>query len=480
MPGIIKYFRARWSADSGYKELFTLALPLVVSTGSWSVQHFVDRMFLTWYSPESIAAAMPAGMLNFNIMCIFLGTAGYVNAFAAQYFGAARPDRIGPVMWQGIYISLLAGIVHLALFPFSGDIFELIGHEPAVMREETVYFKMLLLGAAPAVAAAAISGFFTGIGKTSVVMWVTVLSTVFNLIFDYFLIFGKIGFPELGIKGAGIATSLSACFSVVLYFIVLSAPRYRGLYNSIRGWRFDPILFKRLLKFGFPSGVQFFIEITGFTFFLLFIGSLGTVSLAATNIAFNINTLAFMPMIGIGIAVSILVGQNLGAGNPERAEYSVFTGLHMTLLYMTTIAGLYFFAPEIFILPFERGSSDREFGAIKEIVLVLLKFIAVYSLVDGFNIIFANALRGAGDTKFVMLIISIVTLVFLLIPSYFVFFVFDLGVYAGWGVVTFYVIALGMAFFARFLSGKWKSMRVIEENLIIIPTSIPENPIAGR
>lgn len=93
----------RWRSAGGYREVLAMAVPLVLSTGAWSVQHFVDRMFLTWHSPEAIAA----GMLNFTVVSLFMGTAGYVSAFAAQYFGAGRHDRVGPVMWQGIWVGVL-------------------------------------------------------------------------------------------------------------------------------------------------------------------------------------------------------------------------------------------------------------------------------------------------------------------------------------------------------------------------------------
>lgn len=121
-------------------------LPLILSTGSWAVQHFVDRMFLTWYSPEAIAAAMPAGILNFTLMSFFIGTASYVSTFVAQYHGAGMRHRIGPVLWQGIYFSMLGGVLVLCLIPLAAPVFDLVGHDEAVRRNEIVYFQVLCLG----------------------------------------------------------------------------------------------------------------------------------------------------------------------------------------------------------------------------------------------------------------------------------------------------------------------------------------------
>jgi len=133
---MLKKIKNRWNRKGGYKELLVIAIPLIISTGSWSLQHFIDRMFLTWYSPEAIAAAFPAGILNFTIISIFLGTAGYVSVFVAQYYGSGDTDGIGPVLWQGLYISVISGIVLIILIPYTEMIFDFIGHEQSIRENE--------------------------------------------------------------------------------------------------------------------------------------------------------------------------------------------------------------------------------------------------------------------------------------------------------------------------------------------------------
>jgi MATE family multidrug resistance protein len=136
----------RWNREAGYREVLVVAIPLILSTASWSVQHFVDRMFLAWYSPETIAAAMPAGMLNFTLVAIFMGTAGYVSTFVAQYYGAKRFQRIGPALWQGVYMSLIGGVLIMFAIPFAGPVFRLVGHSPQIQQHEVAYFRILCLG----------------------------------------------------------------------------------------------------------------------------------------------------------------------------------------------------------------------------------------------------------------------------------------------------------------------------------------------
>ena len=476
MTKILQHLATRWHREAGYRQVLIMAIPLILSTGAWSVQHFVDRMFLTWYAPETIAAAMPAGMLNFTVMSLFLGTAGYVSTFVAQYHGSGGRERIGPILWQGMYIAGIGGIVHLGLIPLAKPVFGLVGHEAAIQQNEIMYFQMLCLGAAPAIASSAMAGFFSGRGRTWPVMWVTVSATAVNLIMDYALIFGRWGFPELGIRGAGIATVISAFFSCAIYLILIFRSTHARQYHT-HSWRLDRALFARLIRFGFPNGAQFFMDIAGFTIFILLMGRLGTTALAATNIAFNINSLAFMPMIGFGISVSVLVGQYLGKGRPDLAERSVYSGFHLTFLYMSTIAALYVLTPNLFLRPFAARADAERFAEIREMTIVLLRFVAVYSVFDTLNIIFAAGIKGAGDTRYVMVMIFSISLLVLVVPSYVVLVVLHKGIYAGWTLASAYIILLGFAFLLRFLGGKWKSMRVIEEVSPSLPSTWPEAPI---
>ena len=461
----MQFLKQRWNSKAGYREVLVIAVPLILSTATWSVQHFVDRMFLTWYSPEAIAAAMPAGMLHFSILSIFMGTAGYVSTFVAQYYGAQRHHRIGPALWQGVYVSFLGGLMLLSASPFARPIFKLVGHSPLIQQNEVIYFQVLCLGGGFYIMSYALSGFYSGRGRTWPVMWINIFTTAVNLCLDYALIFGHWGCPELGIKGAAIATVLAGAFSVLVFFVLLSSGDHNRTFHTLKGWRLDNDLFVRLLRFGFPSGVQFFLEMAGFTGFVLLVGRLGIASLAATNIALNINTLAFMPMIGFGITISVMVGQYLGAENPDLAQASVYSGFHMTLVYMISIAAAYVIVPDIFVAPFALKADPQEFSEIYRYSIVLLRFVAVYSLFDCMNIVFCSAIKGAGDTRFVMFITVVLSIFVLIIPAYMAIVIFEYGLMVSWILATTYIILLGVVFYLRFLNGKWKTMRVIEQKV---------------
>ncbi|MDP6063975.1 MAG: MATE family efflux transporter [SAR202 cluster bacterium] len=453
----------RWERQNGYRQILVIAIPLILSTGSWSVKLFVDRVLLSWYSSDALAAALPAGMLNFALMSLFIGTAGYTSTFVAQYYGAERFQRIGPTVWQGFYVAIFGGAVLIALIPFAGKFFAFAGHDPAVAELEVTYFRILCLGAMPAIASAAMAGFFSGRGQTWPVLWVNVISAGVNIALDYVLIFGYWGFPELGMTGAAIATIVSSYVQLLIYIALLQQPTHKVRYNALKGWRFDRILFTRLMRFGFPNGLQFFIEMIGFAAFVLFMGRLGTISLAGSNLAFNINMLAFMPMIGVGIGVSVVVGQSLGSNRPDLAGRGVATGFHIAFLYIATVAALYAFVPNVFLAPYAARIDTESFAPIRSIAVVALRFVAVYSLFDTLSIVYSSALKGAGDTRFVMLMLLVLSLLGLVLPSYIALVILNAGVYVGWSILTAYVVVTGFAFLIRYRGAKWKSMRVIEE-----------------
>jgi MATE family multidrug resistance protein len=462
----INYIKKRWQAEGGYREFLVLALPLILTTASWSVQYFVDRMFLTWYSTEALAAALPAGITNFIFVGFFIGIAQYINTFVAQYYGAGQFQQVGPAVWQGAYLALVAAVCGLGLTFLAKPLFTLVGHDAAIQAQEVVYFRTLCYGMGPIALSTAGSCFFTGRGRTWTVLVVNVAVTGINIVLDYSLIFGKLGLPAAGIQGAAWATNTSAMCGALAFFVLLTRVRYRARYNTLKGWRLAPELFRRLLRFGGPNGLNFMLDIFAFSFFVLIVGRLGTVELAATNLAFNINSLAFMPLIGCGIAVSTLVGQRLGANRPDNAEYCTWTGMHLALVYMGVMSAAYLLLPNLFLAPFDTDSQGPEFADARAMAVILLRLVALYCLFDALYIIFTAALKGAGDTRYVMVVSMLLGWGTLLLPCVVALVYFDAGVYTLWAFMCGYLILLGIVFYRRFRAGRWKSMRVIETSTL--------------
>ncbi len=460
-PGRLPRLTGSWRGTGGYKELLRVAGPLILSTASNSIQNFVDRMFVSWHSSEAIAAAMPAGILNWTVVSIFIGIAGYVTTFVAQYFGAKKPEMIGPMVWQGAYVAIIGGVANLLLIPLARPIFTAIGHAPAVRELEIVYFQVLCYAALFSVAGSAFSGFFAGRGKVWPVMWVNVAVTVVHCGLNYLLVFGKAGLPELGLKGAGIASVISQALGCLIFLALLLGPKQERSFRARSGWRFQPALFARLMRFGVPSGIHFFVDVAAFSAFVMIVGRIGTAELAATNIAFNINNLAFMPVIGMGTAVAVLVGQHLGEDRPLVAQTAAWNGLRIGVVYMVLIGVTYVAIPGVFADLFAPREDPGSYAAIRAATVLLLRFVALYSVFDSINIVFGSALKGAGDTRFVMVYLAVMASLVLVLPSVLLIGVFSQGLMAAWIIVTVYIIVLAFGFLFRFLGGKWRDMRVI-------------------
>lgn len=452
-----------WTRPCGARQLLNVALPLIISTGSWSVMHFCDRMFLSWHDRNAMAAALPAGILHFLLICFPIGVTGYVNTFVAQYYGSGRLEGVGRSLGQGLRIGFFATPLYMGLAPLAPFIFGWLQPDAKLCSLETVYFQVLTWGAGAAILCEAFTAYYAGRGRTKPVMVINVLSVVLNIVLDYGLIFGNFGLPELGIVGAAWGTVAAQWSRVVMYLALMrmqSADWHRfGVAKGI--WDFDAVLFRRILRFGGPNGVQLFVEIAGFTILVQIVTALGQLEAAATTLAFTINNIAFLPLLGMSIAVSTLVGQQIGRHRPDLAERVTWTAFSLSLGYTSLMAVLYIVAPGIFLAAQGAHADPVEFGKVYPIVVVLLRFVAVYAIFDAANLVFVAAIRGAGDTRFVMfasLVLSSIAVCVVWIGTQF----FEMGQYGCWTVFTIWVCMLGVTFFLRFRQGKWRSMRVIE------------------
>ena len=306
-----------WHRPAGGKEVFTVALPLVISSLSWTVMTFVDRVFLKWESGDAMAAAFQASTAWFAVLCLPLGIAIYTSTFVSQYWGADRHDRIGLATWQGVWLALAATPLMLLAIPFAPMLFAFAGHGSQVMQLEITYFQILCWGAPAMLMGQALQSFYSGRGKTTVVMIVDTTVAVINLALDYLWIFGYWGFPAMGIAGAGWATVVSLWLKALIYVVLLLQRRHREQFGTATGIRFDRELFRRLIFYGGPSGLEMLLQVAGFTLFILLIGRLGDTEAEATGMAFSISTLAFMPVWGMSMAGSISSRPALGR-KPRR------------------------------------------------------------------------------------------------------------------------------------------------------------------
>lgn len=446
------------------RELFRIALPLVLSSGSLSLNVFIDRVYLSWYSLDALAAALPAAALHWTVVCLFMFTGQYVNAFVAQYSGAGERDRVAAAVWQGVYWTLISAPLMWIFVPLAPLIFSYSGHAPEVQRLEVTYFSFLISGAGFAVLDSVLSSFFSGRGKTKVVLFVNLMIVAVNLVLAYILIFGVGPVPSFGIAGAAVATVTANIVGACIYVTLIFRPKVANEFQVWKNRHFDRELFWRLIRYGFPSGVQYTIDVGAFSAFVFLVGQLGKYQLAASNMAFNINALAFIPMMGFGTAVMTLVGQRIGEGRPELAVRTTWKAFAIAGTYLLTFGSVVVFAPGLMMSPFAMEIDPAEFAQLEPYVIVLLRFVAAFTFFDGMAVIFGFAVRGAGDTRF-SLLWTFATNWFLMVVPTVIYWKFVGGsLMFGWSACTLYVVVLGIGFVWRFQAGQWMSMSIIEKS----------------
>ncbi|WP_290923991.1 MATE family efflux transporter [Halodesulfovibrio sp.] len=461
---MLSRLKRRWKEPFGYRDVLNVGLPLVVSLGSTTAMEFTDRIFLSNYSLISIAAALPAAMVNLVFLLFALGISAYSSVFIAQYYGACKCKKIGSVVWQAIYFCCVAWVLLASLALFAEPFFAFVGHAPEVQREEVIYFSILTVGSGCALVANAIGCFFTGLGQTRPNMVVNIIAVIINIPLDYMLINGVWIFPEMGIAGAGIATVSSWAMQIVMYAWLVFTKKNDETYHVIRSWRFNKDLFVRMMRYGVPSGVNNFFDVFAFTVFIMVIGRLGETELAASNIVLSINSLAFLPVVGLNIAASILVGQAMGKNNVGQATVAAHSVLHVALVWMGTFGAIFVLFPyELTSLFKPADLSAADFTQIQATCQILLAYVALFCIQDAIALIFFGSLKGAGDTMYVMWAIAICATLCLGVPVFIGRFVFDAGLHVLWGMLIVYVCTLAIAAFSRFRGGKWMSIQMIEK-----------------
>lgn len=449
-----------YRGEGGIRELLAVAYPLIISTASNTVMQFINRVFLSRYSADAMAACVPAGILSFTFICFFMGTTSYTNAFVSQYYGKGKTASVSVAVWQGVWLGLISGLILLALTPAGLYLIGLSGHAPAVKELEKQYFAILNAGGVLVTVNTALSAFFTGRGRTKVTMAVNMTGNAVCVLLSWLLIFGGGPVPEMGIKGAAWAAVAGQLCVLVLYLSIIFSADNRRDYRTARLVGVHWGLFRRLIKYGAPNGVGFFLDISSFSVFIFLVGNLDKYSLAANNIITSINMIAFMPVIGLGMANLTLVGRYIGSKQPDISVKVTHNAVRLALVYVLVLGALFFAFPGFFVNIFGVPGS-AEFEPILAASRPLMKLLAFFILFDAVGIIFADALRGAGDTRFQMVAGSALAWLFF-VPGVWYFVHSARGLQPIWGWAIVYVVGLSLLFGSRFNAGRWRSINILK------------------
>ncbi|WP_188400119.1 MATE family efflux transporter [Sporomusa sp. GT1] len=448
-------------SNTSFRQIIKITYPVVLSMLSFNVLVFVDRLYVSWYDLTQFAAMLPASFTAIGLASIFTGIVGYVSTLSAQYYGAGRYPQCAASMWQGIYLSIVFALLPLSISPIVASVFQLMGHTGSLLAYEREYFYLIIIAECIQMFSTAFFGFYCGIGDTKTTMQVAVLMNIINVILAGGLVFGKFGLPELGMMGSGLAAIISCLVGLFCYVLFLHKAVMRQ-YQPWQHYRPNKPLLCSLLRFGLFAGIQSFAEMGYFSIFLLIIGSMGAMNLAAVNAAFAMEAVFILPVIGMTTAVGILAGQEKGAGRlgniPEIFKKGLVLGLSFNVLILISCN----FFPEQLISIFHSDTNADQHHLVS-IATPLLQLTSLWLVFDTIHLMVGSVLKSTGDTRFMMLVYTVVPLFFYVIMPYVFCVWYPLPLSWLWLLLVVYSATMLLLMATRFVNGKWKSIKVIEQ-----------------
>lgn len=442
--------------DNDLQLLLKISGPIIVATASQTVMRFVDFAMVSRLGTDAQAAVGPAGVTLFVLIGFWIGLMSCVNTFASQGLGKNELDESGAYVWQALYVALFAGAIALPLWPLVPRLFEWFAHGPQVVPLETIYMQIGLPSVGFFAAEVALSSFFNGVHRPGVTMISALVANLFNVAADYVLIYGKLGFPTMGVAGASLATTISMGLRVVWLFAVLMRPYYADRFGTRRMWRWDRGRTLSLLRIGLPAGVQFTMDILAWSVFLMWlVGKFGPKHLAASNIVWQFLHVSFMPALGIGIGLTAVVGKAIGQRRLDRAWRRTRIAMGLCGTYMAS-CGLLFFLLRVPLI--------RLFNNDPEVVRLgsnLLICGAVFQLFDAMCLVYSSSLKGAGDTVWPAVALVLTCWIVLIAGGYTISRAApEWGALGPWIAATAYVILLGLILAGRWRRGKWRKIDI--------------------
>lgn len=449
------------------KELLKIAAPTVATMTSYTVMQFVDKIMVSRIGPDPIyvGAQGNGGLSSFVPIAVVMGFLTVINTYVSQNLGAGKPERAPAYAWAGLW---MAAIGALLLVPYGfalPSLFEALGFTGHRLELQTQYAQVLVFGAFLTLATRGISQFFYGMHKPMVVLSAGLLGNVTNLGLNWILIYGNLGAPRLGIQGAAIATVIGTGVELLVPLGVFLSAKYHRLYRTRDPWRPSLAHFRDIIKLGWPGAVMFGNEMVCWAFFMVYlVGEFGPMHSTAGWIAHQYMSLSFMPSVGISVALTATVGKCMGAGRPDLAAQRAWLGLGLATAYMSCCA----IAFVIFREPMVRLFIEKDTPPADAALLVSLggRFLiatAAFQFFDAVAMSLTGALRGAGDTVWpgVVTVVcswSIIVAGGLAMVRWFP----GLESLGPWLAAAAYITVLATLVFTRFLSGRWKSLKILD------------------
>ncbi len=439
------------------RAVLKMSTPAVAGLSSLVIVSLLETAMVGRLENTTVAlAAMGLGSLaTWAITSVFSTLATGTHVLVARRVGERDFAGAGTILNNSLLLSFVLGIAFgIPGVFFAHGILSFLSSDPAVAIAGTGYMQWRFLGLAIFLFVVSYRGFFNGIGHTKIFMYSAIISNITNIIFDYVLIFGVLGFPRLGLTGAGAASAISNVLGCLYFIGVTFYPRYRKRYGYYSRFRILGEAMNQVVRISAPVSFQNLLILLGFLVFVAITGIIGTTQQAASQVVISALFLSFLPCFGFGTGAQTLVGQSMGKHDFGRAKRFGLEAARQATYYTIALGVIFVLFPDLVI---------RAITTNQEIVRVarpVLQIAGAAQLFYAVGIVLAHALQAAGATMFVMRVEVLTHWVIFLPLSYVMGVLLEGGITAAWLALPIYIVSYSALIYARYRKGTWLLMKV--------------------
>jgi len=377
-----------------FRKNFVLAYPVMLSQLGHVMVGVADNIMVGHLGAVPLAAASLGNAVFFMLLTFGIGVSYAITPLVAAADGEGNKEKISSVLKHGIVINGITGILIFAVVLLGGQALYYMNQPVKVVEFAIPYLAIITFSIVPFMFFQTFRQFAEGLSNTKQAMFITLTANGINVVLNYILIYGKLGFPAMGLMGAGYATLISRIvMALMMGFYIYYNKRFSSYREGFRLGNYVKSIFKKMLHLGIPAGMQFSFEVSAFAGAAIMIGWISAEALAAHQIAINLAAISYMMASGLSAAATIRVGNQLGRKDIVMLRRAAFSIYMMVLVFMSFWAVVFVFGRNFF------PSLYINDAAVVEQAASLIIIAALFQLSDGMQVVGLGALRGLSDVK---------------------------------------------------------------------------------
>ncbi len=440
-----------------FSDIMVIAVPIVGGLFTQMILSLIDTAMVGRLENSTIALAALgiAFLASWTVTSFFSSMSTGTHVLIARRQGGGDVTGVADVLNNSLTLSVTLGVLCAVIgYSYAYEIMDFFSKDAFVAKEGAGYLSYRFLGLPFFLMIVTYRAFFYGIGHTKIFFWSAIIVMIVHIISNFLFIYGNLGFPKMGLAGAGISSFFSMVIGWLFFFIVTFLKQYRITYGYFKRFHISKEIIFQILKISMPVSLQNILILLGFLIFIAVAGIIGTSEQAASQIVTSALFICFIPCFGLGVAAQTLVGQSLGRKNPLRAQIYGFESAKLGTLFAIFIGILFNGCPDV-VLRFITNNNE-----LINLARPLLRIAGIAQIFYGGGIILANALQAAGATVYVM-VVEVVTHWIIFLPLTYVFgILLEGGIIGAWGALPVYVLLFLTFNYLKFHSKSWMSIKI--------------------